>query len=150
MKLITIQNSKLSKTTLVQVTATSFTSQDALASSSVRLTVEIAPESVTIEYNHVTVETGHLAVTEGVMETVTCVTRHSNPAPVITWFLGDKQLSQTSVTQSNVTERQMTDRWRSEAVLTHKFGIKDTGADLRCRVSHAGYIPNGLKMYQPV
>ena len=95
-------------------------------------------------------------MTEGVLEAVTCVTRHSNPAPVISWFLGDMPLS--SVVQTNMTERQQSDRWRTEAVLSHKFGIKDTGSELRCRVSHAGYGPVGFKdtsvkinvMYRPI
>ena len=91
-----------------QVTGTSFTSQDALASSTARLTVEIAPETIHVQYNHVTVEAGSLKVREGVLETVTCVTRQSNPAPAVAWFLGDTKLS--SVEQINVTERQMKDR----------------------------------------
>ena len=90
------------------MTGTSFTSQDALASSTARLTVEIAPETVSIQYNHVTVESGSVQVKEGVLETVVCVTRQSNPAPVISWYLGDSRL--TSVEQTNVTERQMNDR----------------------------------------
>ena len=49
-----------------------------------------------------------LSVKEGVVEKVTCVTRQSNPAPAVAWFLGDTKLS--SVEQINVTERQMKDR----------------------------------------
>ena len=45
---------------LLQVTGTTFTSQDALASSTARLTVEIAPESVNIQYEHITVTTGEV------------------------------------------------------------------------------------------
>jgi len=56
---------------------------------------------------------------------------------VISWYLADSRL--TSVDQTNVTERQMSDRWRSESVLSHKFGIQDSGSVLRCRVTHAGY-----------
>ena len=96
------------KNLVIQVTGTSFTSQDALASSTARLTVEIAPETIHVQYNHVTVEAGSLQVREGVLETVTCVTRQSNPAPVISWYLADSRL--TSVAQTNVTERQMSDR----------------------------------------
>ena len=49
-----------------------------------------------------------LSVKEGVVEKVTCVTRQSNPAPAVAWFLGDTKLS--TVEQINVTERQMKDR----------------------------------------
>ena len=45
---------------MLQVTGTTFTSQDALASSTARLTVEIAPESVNIQYEHITVSTGEV------------------------------------------------------------------------------------------
>jgi len=138
-----------------QVTGTSFVAMDALASRTARLTVEIAPESVSVQYNHVGVEES-VKVREGVLETISCVTRHSNPAPLISWYLGDKQL--VEVEQRNSTERQMSDRWRSEAVLTHKFGVQDTGSVLRCVVTHAGYAPRGHNellvsvdvMYKPI
>ena len=140
-----------------QVTGTSFTAQDALASKTARLTVEIAPETVSIQYNHVDVREGEaVRVKEGLLESVSCVTRHSNPAPVIAWYLGDRRLQ--DVEQKNTTERQMSDRWRSEAVLTHKFGIQDAGSALRCVVTHAGYSPQGQEevsvlidvMYKPI
>ena len=139
-----------------QVTGTSFTSQDALASAEARLTVMMAPESVEITRNHEVLDSEELSVKEGAEERVACVTRMSNPAPQITWYLGNTRL--VTVEQTNVTERELHDRWRSEAVLTHRFTVQDADKRLSCRVSHAGYGARGYReagvrlgvMYRPI
>ena len=128
------------------MTGTSFTSQDALASAEARLTVMMAPERVEILRDHEVVEAGELSVREGAEEVLVCVTRLSNPAPRVSWLLGDTRLQ--AVEQTNVTERevedivitiiiffyfhyQVEDRWRSEAVLRHRFSVEDAGKRLR-------------------
>ena len=126
-----------------QVTATSFISQDALASTEAGLTVMMAPESVEITRDHSVVTTEELSVREGAEESVACVTRMSNPAPQVTWYLGNTRL--VTVEQTNMTERELEDRWRSEAVLTHRFGVQDADKMLTCRVSHAGYGARGFR-----
>ena len=119
-----------------QVTSTSFSSQDALASQAARLTVSVAPESVELRYGGREVAGGQLSLTDNTLETVTCLTRNSNPAPLISWYLGDTAI--TSGLQTNITEGE-TERWRSEAELSHKFSVRDRGSVLRCVVSHSGY-----------
>ena len=85
-------------------------------------------------------EGGLLTVTEDQPETITCVTGHSNPAPSISWQLGDQVLP--SIQQTNTSEA---DKWRSEAVLTHSFVKSDAGRQLRCVVRHAAY-PAGERL----
>ena len=126
-----------------QVTGTSFTSQDALASTEARLTVMMAPESVEITRDHEVLGAEEISVSEGAEERLACVTRMSNPAPEVSWYLGNTRLA--SVEQTNVTEREVADRWRSEAVLTHRFGVGDADKRLSCRVSHAGYGALGFR-----
>ena len=70
-------------------------------------------------------------------EEVSCVTRFSNPAPLIQWFLGDAQL--TNATQTNVSELEEPRKWRSESRLRHKFVKEDLGRRLRCVVQHEAY-----------
>ena len=125
-----------------QVTSTSFSSQDALASQGARLTVSVAPESVVLRYGGREVAGGQLSLTDNKLETVVCVTRNSNPAPIISWYLGDTAI--TSSLQTNVTEGE-TERWRSEAELSHKFSVTDRGSVLRCVVTHSGYTNTGAQ-----
>ena len=64
------------------------------------------------------------------------MTRHSNPAPIISWYLGNTLLA--SGLQTNTTEG-AGERWRSESRLSHKFSVGDRGSLLRCVVTHSGY-----------
>ena len=98
--------------------------------------MEVAPESVSLQYGEATVEGEMLAVTENQLEEVVCLTRNSNPAPLISWYLGDTLLA--SVLQTNTTEAEG-ERWRSEARLSHRFSVGDRGSLLRCVVTHSGY-----------
>ena len=121
------------------MTGTSFTSQDALASAEARLTVMMAPERVEILRDHELVEAGELSVREGAEEVLVCVTRLSNPAPRVSWLLGDTRLQ--AVEQTNVTEREVEDivitissfsifiiRWRTGG---EARPCSDTGSVLR-------------------
>ena len=98
--------------------------------------MEVAPESVSLQYGEATLEGEMLAVTENQLEEVVCLTRNSNPAPLISWYLGDTLLA--SVLQTNTTEAEG-ERWRSEARLSHRFSVGDRGSLLRCVVTHSGY-----------
>ena len=88
-------------------------------------------------------ETGNLTITEGGLLTVTesrvevvrCVTRHSNPAPSISWRLGDRQLE--SAVQTNRSEEgEGGTKWRSESVLSYTFSRQQLAGQLRCLVHH--------------
>lgn len=71
------------------------------------------------------------------METITCESRKSNPAPELKWFLGEKELVPS--VQNNVTELNDTRRWRSYSTLEHIFTLDDFGKLLTCRVYHPAY-----------
>jgi len=120
-----------------QVTSSSISSQDALVSQPARLTVQVPPSSVSIQSSGISVrEGGLLTVTENNNETVTCVTRHSNPAPSISWLLGDMPLSSTNQTNSSEPD---SNKWRSEATLQHVFVKSEMGKRLYCVVKHVAY-----------
>ena len=91
-------------------------------------------------------ETGNLTITEGGLLTVTeskvevvrCVTRHSNPAPSISWRLGDRQLE--SAVQTNRSEEgEGGTKWRSESVLSYTFSQSSLASRLSCVVNHPAY-----------
>ena len=76
-----------------QVTSTDFKSQDSLASKPARLVVRVAPESVAVVQNKNRLQEGEqITVINGKQETIHCESRQSNPAPVITWFLGENEI----------------------------------------------------------
>jgi len=124
-----------------QVTSSSFSSGDALASRKARLTVQAPPDSISIQsVGGLAIRPGGLlTVTEDVVSQVECVTRFSNPSPSISWSLGGRRLPSTS--QTNSTEPG-TNKWRSEAVLNYTFTKSDMGRKLICLVEHVAY-PTG-------
>ena len=77
-----------------------------------------------------------LRVAEDQLETITCMTSHSNPAPTISWQMGDQVLPST---------KQTTTGERTEAILTHSFARSSSGQELQCVVSHAAY-PSGERV----
>ena len=77
-----------------------------------------------------------LSVAEDQLETITCMTSHSNPAPTISWQMGDQLLTST---------KQTTTGERTEAILTHSFARSSSGQELQCVVSHAAY-PSGERV----
>ena len=96
------------------------------------------PKSFSIIRNKKPVEHGgQITVVDGKVETVTCESRKSNPAPELKWFLGEKML--TPSIQDNVTELNDTRRWRSYSTLEHIFTLDDFGKLLTCRVYHPAY-----------
>ena len=96
------------------------------------------PQSFSIVRNKKPVEHGgQITVVDGKVETVTCESRKSNPAPELKWFLGEKML--TPSVQDNVTELNDTRRWRSFSTLEHIFTLDDFGKLLTCKVFHPAY-----------
>lgn len=121
-----------------QVTASSFESQDALASKPARLVVREPPKSFTIIKENVPIEVGtQITVVDGKLETVHCESRKSNPAPVLQWFLGERELRASA--QKNVTEEGDDRRWKAYSVLEYVFSQDDFGKQLTCRVNHPAY-----------
>ena len=96
------------------------------------------PTSFSIIRNKKPVEHGgEITVVDGKVETVTCESRKSNPAPELRWFLGEKELIPS--VQNNETELNDTRRWRSFSTLEHIFTLNDFGKLLTCRVYHPAY-----------
>ena len=86
---------------------------------------------------------GQITVIDGKVETVTCESRKSNPAPSLRWFLGTPGSSEKELTpsvQNNETEHNDTRRWRSYSTLEHIFTLNDFGKYLTCRVYHPAYV----------
>lgn len=97
----------------------------------------VPPAEILLETGNVTLtEGGLLTVTEGRVEVVRCVTRHSNPAPSLSWRLGDRQLD--SAVQTNRSEAGGT-KWRSESVLSYTFSQSSLASQLSCVVNHPAY-----------
>jgi len=124
-----------------QITSSSFSSGDALASRKARLTVQAPPESISIQsVGGLAIRPGGLlTVTEDLVSQIECVTRFSNPAPTISWLLSGVAVPTTS--QTNTTESG-TNKWRSEALLNYTFTKADMGKRLECLVKHVAY-PKG-------
>ena len=96
------------------------------------------PKSFAIVQNNNAVESGaKVTVVDGKLETVHCESRKSNPAPILQWFLGDREL-RASV-QKNVTEDDDSRRWKAFSVLEYVFSQDDFGKSLICRVNHPAY-----------
>ena len=97
----------------------------------------VPPAEILLETGNLTVrEGGLLTVTESRVEVVKCITRHSNPAPSISWRLGGKQLE--SSVQTNRTEEEG-NKWRSESVLSYTFSQSSLALQLSCVVNHPAY-----------
>ena len=100
----------------------------------------VPPFSISIlSSNTSLVENGSLTVTEDKVETVSCMTRHSNPPPTISWILGNTILQATN--QTNTMEED-TNKWTSKATLEHVFLKSNLGSSLTCVVEHEAY-PTG-------
>ena len=76
------------------------------------------------------------------VETLTCESRQSNPAPQLRWYLGDRELQGE---QSDAAEAGDERRWRSTNALRHKFAKDDFGKSLACKVEHPAY-STGVRM----
>ncbi|KAK0080530.1 hypothetical protein PV326_008118, partial [Microctonus aethiopoides] len=67
-----------------QVTASDFTTQDALASEPARLVVRVSPQRPQIEYaGAVILPGGNVTARAGEIATLTCIARYGNPPPLI-------------------------------------------------------------------
>ncbi|XP_069682757.1 irregular chiasm C-roughest protein isoform X1 [Periplaneta americana] len=122
-----------------QVTASDFTTQDALTSSPVRLVVRVAPQRPRIEYNTSQVLPGHNVTAQaGERATVKCVSRYGNPPARLKWFLGEDEIT-TNTNQSNSTELDNPRTWVATSVLELSFTKEQHGRMLKCVALHESY-----------
>ena len=77
-----------------------------------------------------------LAVTDSRVESMTCTTRHSNPAPNISWVLADLAIN---TTHQNNTKEEGSSKWKSEATLEYILHKDDLWKTLQCLVKHPAY-----------
>ena len=100
----------------------------------------VPPSSISIQSSSTSIRPGGLlTVTDSSKESVTCITRYSNPAPAISWVLGDLAINTTF---QNNTKEESSNKWKSEATLEYMFLKNDLGKRLSCLVSHPAY-PSG-------
>ncbi|XP_058821539.1 uncharacterized protein LOC131683518 isoform X1 [Topomyia yanbarensis] len=122
-----------------QVTASDFTTQDALTSQPVRLVVRVPPQRPRLEHEGVHVPPGHnVTVDAGAMATVKCVSHYGNPPAQLKWFLGDQEISPLHP-QINSTEPDNPRTWSAATVVQIPANKDRHGAILKCLAMHESY-----------
>ncbi|KXJ84278.1 hypothetical protein RP20_CCG014296 [Aedes albopictus] len=122
-----------------QVTASDFTTQDALTSQPVRLVVRVPPQRPRLEHEGVHVPPGHnVTVDSGAMATVKCVSHYGNPPAQLKWFLGDQEISPLHP-QTNSTEPDNPRTWSAASVVQIPANKDRHGAILKCLALHESY-----------
>uniref|UniRef100_A0A1I8M182 Ig-like domain-containing protein n=1 Tax=Musca domestica TaxID=7370 RepID=A0A1I8M182_MUSDO len=122
-----------------QVTASDFTTQDALTSQPVRLVVRVAPQRPRLEYEGAHVPPGHnITVDAGSLATVKCVSHYGNPPATLKWFLGDQEIEPIHP-QTNATEPDNPRTWSATSVVQLTAMRERHGDILRCLAYHESY-----------
>ncbi|XP_055539584.1 uncharacterized protein LOC129726657 isoform X1 [Wyeomyia smithii] len=122
-----------------QVTASDFTTQDALTSQPVRLVVRVPPQRPRLEHEGVHVPPGHnVTVDSGAMATVKCVSHYGNPPAQLKWFLGDQEITPLHP-QANSTEPDNPRTWSAAAVVQIPANKDRHGTLLKCLAIHESY-----------
>ncbi|XP_075148408.1 uncharacterized protein LOC142222260 [Haematobia irritans] len=122
-----------------QVTASDFTTQDALTSQPVRLVVRVAPQRPRLEYEGSHVPPGHnITVDSGSLATVKCVSHYGNPPATLKWFLGDQEIEPIHP-QTNSTEPDNARTWSATSVVQLTAMRERHGDILRCLAYHESY-----------
>ncbi|XP_068084855.1 kin of IRRE-like protein 2 [Anabrus simplex] len=129
-----------------QVTASDFTTQDALTSVPVRLVVRVAPLSPRVEYNSSQVLPGHnLTAPIGEKASIKCISRLGNPPARLKWFVDDQELMEGH-TQSNATEIDNPRTWVAISVLKLTISKDMYGKTLKCVAVHESYPTKSLEI----
>ncbi|XP_054284580.1 irregular chiasm C-roughest protein-like isoform X1 [Macrosteles quadrilineatus] len=122
-----------------QVTASDFTTQDALTSSPVRLVVRVQPQRPRIEHRSNVVLPGHnVTVKSGDKATVKCLSKYGNPPAKLMWFLGEVDVTNMS-SQSNSPEIDNPRTWVASSVLEISLDKDHHQRSLRCVAVHESY-----------
>ncbi|XP_049288535.1 uncharacterized protein LOC125766536 isoform X2 [Anopheles funestus] len=122
-----------------QVTASDFTTQDALTSQPVRLVVRVPPQRPRLEHEGVHVPPGHnVTVDSGAVATVKCVSHYGNPPAQLKWFLGDQEISPIHP-QTNSTEPDNPRTWSAASVVQIPANKERHGTVLKCLALHESY-----------
>lgn len=122
-----------------QVTASDFTTQDALTSQPVRIVVRVPPQRPRLEYETVTVLPGHnITVNSGSAAIVKCVSQYGNPPALIKWFLDEQELAPMH-SQTNATEPDSPRTWSATSVVQVPTNKERHRNSLRCVALHESY-----------
>ncbi|XP_063236111.1 cell adhesion molecule 3-like [Bacillus rossius redtenbacheri] len=121
-----------------QVTASEFTTQDALTSSPARLVVRVAPQRPRIEYNSSQVLPEHnVTGRAGETAAIKCVSRYGNPPARLKWFLDGEELAGANQTNSLEADNRRT--WVASSQLQLPLARRQHGRALRCVATHESH-----------
>ncbi|XP_039280051.1 irregular chiasm C-roughest protein isoform X2 [Nilaparvata lugens] len=127
-----------------QVTASDFTTQDALTSTPIRLVVRVAPQRPRIEFRSAQLLPGHnVTARAGERAAVKCVSRYGNPPARIKWFVGDEDVTSAS-RQSDAPETDNPKTAAAASLLEILLDKDRHGQTLRCVALHESYPTKSL------
>ncbi|XP_039276455.1 irregular chiasm C-roughest protein-like [Nilaparvata lugens] len=122
-----------------QVTASDFTTQDALTSTPVRLVVRVAPERPRIEFRGSQLQPGsNLTAGAGDRAAIKCLSRHGNPPPRLEWYLDKEQVTSASRSES-VPETDNRRTWLTTSLLDLPLDKHHHDNTLYCVAVHESY-----------
>ena len=117
-----------------QVSQSSYQTNDGLSSSPAQLVVRHPPTQPRIYADGQTFASQReLAVRAGREQVLFCESRGGNPAPALTWSLGDVVLPST---QRNDSQGEEGRQWTAISKLVYTFTKADNGRQLKCSVFH--------------
>lgn len=122
-----------------QVTASDFTTQDALTSQPIRLVVRVPPQRPRLEYETSTIMPGHnITVKAGTPAIIKCVSQYGNPPAQLKWFLEDQELPAMH-SQTNSTEPDNPRTWSATSVVQIPTNKERHRNGLKCVAIHESY-----------
>ena len=124
----------------VQVTQSSYQTHDGLSSAPAQLVVRHPPTQPRIYADGKTFATEReISVAAGREQVLVCESRGGNPAPALSWYLGDTLLDSQ---QRNETVGEEAKQWTAISKLVYTFPKTDNGRLLRCSVFHQALTTN--------
>ena len=125
---------------LMKVSQSSYQTHDGLSSAPAQLVVRHPPTQPRIYADGKTLASDReISVTAGREQVLVCESRGGNPAPALSWLLGDTLLESQ---QRNETVGEDGKQWTAISKLVHTFPKEDNGRLLRCSVFHEALTSN--------
>ena len=118
-----------------QVSQSSYQTNDGLSSEPAQLVVRHPPSEPRIYTDGRTFATEkQLSVLSDREQVMTCESRGGNPAPILTWWLGDTKLEASQRNESAASPDLK--QWTAVSSLVHTFSKLDDGKTVKCSVYH--------------
>ncbi len=118
-----------------QVSQSSYQTNDGLSSEPAQLVVRHPPSEPRIYTDGRTFATEkQLSVLSDREQVMTCESRGGNPAPLLTWWLGDTKLEASQRNESAASPDLK--QWTAVSTLVHTFRKRDDGKTVKCSVYH--------------